>query len=110
MARRPERRGVSRSRKVEGERAQQPEQQQLQRARAAPRDPAGRVEVSAKFASMPIRTPVHTSTVNTTPGMWDMFHLIRFISRVKGLLRRFPGHMVRTAGRTGRRCDPVIGL
>ncbi|GAA2545965.1 hypothetical protein GCM10010398_35950 [Streptomyces fimbriatus] len=91
-------------------RAQRPEQQQLQRARAAPRDPAGRVEVSAKFASMPIRTPVHTFTVNSTPGMWDMVHLIRFISSVKGLLRRFPGHKVRTAGRAEHRCDPVIRL
>ncbi|GGQ38703.1 hypothetical protein GCM10010266_72470 [Streptomyces griseomycini] len=66
--------------------------------------------MSAEFASMPTRTPVHTFTVNSAPDMWDMIHLIRFISRVKGLLRRFPGHMVRTAGRTERRCDPVIRL
>lgn len=44
-----------------------------------------RVEVSAKFASMPPRTAVHTGTVNSAPGMWDMFHLIRFICQVKGL-------------------------
>ncbi|GAA3501814.1 hypothetical protein GCM10019016_089210 [Streptomyces prasinosporus] len=84
--RRPERWGASRSGRSREGRAQQPEQQQLQRARAAPRDPAGRVEVSAEFASMPIRTPVHTTTVNSTPGMWDVVHLIRFISQVKGLL------------------------
>ncbi len=52
-----------------------------------------RVEVSAKFASMPTRTSVHTRTVNSTPGMWDMFHLIRFICEAKGLLSRGPGHM-----------------
>ena len=52
-----------------------------------------RVEVSAEFASMPTRTAVHTRTVNSTPGMWDMFHLIRFISEVKGLFRCLPGHM-----------------
>lgn len=52
-----------------------------------------RVEVSAKFGSMPTRTAVHTRTVNSTPGMWDMFHLIRFISEVKGLFRCLPGHM-----------------
>lgn len=44
-----------------------------------------RVEVSAKFASMPTRTAVCTSTVNSTPVKWDMFHLIRFISVAKGL-------------------------
>lgn len=38
-----------------------------------------RVEVSAKFASMPIRSPVHTPTVNFMSVMWEMFHLIRFI-------------------------------
>ncbi|GAA3886291.1 hypothetical protein GCM10023084_43780 [Streptomyces lacrimifluminis] len=69
------------------------QQQQLQRTRSAPRDRAGRVEVSAKFASMPTRTSVHTSTVNSTPGMWDMFHLIRFTSQVKGLFPRLRGHM-----------------
>ncbi|GAB7108827.1 hypothetical protein JCM4814A_71410 [Streptomyces phaeofaciens JCM 4814] len=69
------------------------QQQQLQRARAAPWDPAERVEVSAEFASMPTRTPVHTFTVNSTPGMWDMVHLIRFISETKGLFIRGPGHM-----------------
>ncbi|OSP29123.1 hypothetical protein B7767_39740 [Streptomyces sp. 13-12-16] len=59
---------------------------------------------------MPTRTAVHSSTVNSTPGMWDMVHLIRFISQVKGLLSRSPGHMVPTAGRPARRCDPVIRL
>lgn len=61
-----------------------------------------RVEVSTKFASMPTRTAVHTFTVNSTPCEWDMFHLIRSISMVKGLCRRRPGHMVRTTGRSGR--------
>jgi len=73
--------------------AQQLEQQQLQRARAAPWDPAVRVEVGAKFASMPTRQSVHTSTVNSTPGKWDAFHLIRFIYEVKGLFTARPGHM-----------------
>lgn len=52
-----------------------------------------RVEVSAKFASMPNRTSVHTSGVNLAPGMWDRFHLFRFIPEVKGLLIGMPGHM-----------------
>ncbi|AYN41001.1 hypothetical protein D9753_21335 [Streptomyces dangxiongensis] len=69
------------------------QQQQLQRARAAPRDPAERVEAGAKFASMPTRTPVHTRTVNSPPGMWDMFHLIRFFWQVKGLFTGMWGHM-----------------
>jgi hypothetical protein len=82
------------ARQPERGRAQQLEQQQqLQRAWAAPRDPAVRVEVSAKFASMPTRRAVHTSTVNCMSGMWEMFHLIRFIWQAKGLLRRLPGHM-----------------
>ncbi len=55
--------------------------------------------MSAEFASMPTRTAVHSSTVNSTPDMWDMVHLIRFISQVKGLLNRFPGHKVPTTGR-----------
>ncbi|CAM5406826.1 hypothetical protein SGLAM104S_01990 [Streptomyces glaucescens] len=59
--------------------AQQPGQQQLQRARAAPRNPAVQLEVSAKFASMPTRTPVHTCTVNSATGSWDVVHLIRSI-------------------------------
>ena len=79
--------------------AQQLEQrQQLQRARAAPWDPAGRVEASTKFASMPTRTAVHTCTVNSMPVMWGMFHLIRFMSRMKGLLNRVPGHMAHKPG------------
>lgn len=52
-----------------------------------------RVEVGAKYASMPPRTAVHTGSVNSLPGMWDMFHLIRFISQAKGLLIGVPGHM-----------------
>lgn len=54
--------------------------------------------MSAEFASMPTRTAVHTPTVNSTPRPWDVVHLIRFISQVKGLLMRIPGHMVRTTG------------
>lgn len=68
-----------------------------------------RVEVSAKFASMPTRTPADTFTVNSTPGMWDAFHLIRFIREVKGLFTGFPGHMAHIRA-PGRRCDPVIRL
>ena len=78
------------------------QQQQLQRAWAAPRDPAERVEVSAKFASMPPRTAVHTCTVNSAPGMWDMFHLIRFISEVKGLFTRPSGHMAHNRAQAPR--------
>jgi hypothetical protein len=52
-----------------------------------------RVEVSAKFASMPPRTPVHTRTVNSTSAMWDIFHLIRCVSQVNGLFPRLPGDM-----------------
>ena len=90
--------------------AQQLEQQQLQRARAAPWDPAVRVVGSAKFASMPTRTSVHTSAVNSAPGMWDMFHLIRFISPMKGLLSGPPGHMRHKPGAQAalRSCDPTV--
>lgn len=52
-----------------------------------------RVEVSAEFASMPTRTAVRTFGVNSTPALWDMFHLIRFISVTKGLFMRWTGHM-----------------
>ncbi|GAA3303040.1 hypothetical protein GCM10020295_50580 [Streptomyces cinereospinus] len=83
------------------------QQQQLRRAWAAPRDPAERVEVGAKFASMPTRTAAHTSTVNSAPDMWDMFHLIRFIDQVKGLLTPSPGHMAHNRA-CKRRGDPVI--
>ena len=83
------------------------QQQQLQRAWAAPRDPAVRVEVSAKFASMPTRTPVHTRDVNLMSGMWAMFHLIRFISAAKGLCRSLRGHMAHNRAHKPRR-DPVI--
>ncbi|GED86640.1 hypothetical protein TNCT6_37250 [Streptomyces sp. 6-11-2] len=57
-----------------------------------------RVVVSAEFASMPSRQAAHTPTVNLTPGMWDMFHLIRFISQMKGLLVGVPGHMAHMPG------------
>ncbi|GAA3978102.1 hypothetical protein GCM10022232_07280 [Streptomyces plumbiresistens] len=91
--------------------AQQPgQQQQLQRAWAAPRDPAERVEVSAKFASMPTRTAAHTSTVNSTPGMWDMFHLIRFISQVKGLFMCPPGHMAHNRAHGPRNEIELLGV
>lgn len=66
-----------------------------------------RVEVSAKFASMPTRTPVHTLTVNLPSGMWEMFHLIRFISVAKGLCESPLGHMAHNRAHKPRR-DPVI--
>ncbi|TXJ74061.1 hypothetical protein E2C11_28900 [Streptomyces lavendulae] len=81
------RRGVGHSRsedlrKAKKRPAQQLEQrQQLQRARAAPWDPAVRVEVGTEFASMPTRTTVHTSAVNSMTAMWDTFHPIRVIWR-----------------------------
>ncbi|GAA4557658.1 hypothetical protein GCM10023097_65230 [Streptomyces collinus] len=89
--------------------AQQLGQQQLQRARAAPWDPAVRVVVSAKFASMPTRTPVHTFTVNSTPGMWDVVHLIRSIAQMKGLFMARPGHMASNRAHKPR-CVVVIRL
>ncbi|GHA38171.1 hypothetical protein GCM10010303_56250 [Streptomyces purpurascens] len=89
--------------------AQQLEQQQLQRAWAAPWDPAGRVEVSAKFASMPTRTPGHTSTVNSAPGMWDEVHLIRSFAQMKGLFMCRPGHMASIRAHKPR-CALVIRL
>ncbi|MQY37700.1 hypothetical protein SRB17_57040 [Streptomyces sp. RB17] len=52
-----------------------------------------RVEVSAEFASMPNRTSGHTRSVNSGPGMWDRFHLIRCISEAKGLFTGMAGHM-----------------
>ncbi|KUL40795.1 hypothetical protein ADL12_12825 [Streptomyces regalis] len=58
-----------------------------------------RVEVSAKFASMPTRTAVCTSAVNSTPLGWDMFHLIRFICVAKGLFMGRPGHMAHNRAR-----------
>lgn len=61
-----------------------------------------RVEVNAKFASMPTRTSVHTRSVNSAPGMWDMFHLIRFISLPKGLFSKHPGHMAHNRARAHR--------
>jgi len=68
-----------------------------------------RVEVSAKFASMPTRTPVHTSAVNFTSGMWEMFHLIRFIWQAKGLFRSRRGHMAHNRAHKPR-CEPVIRM
>ncbi|GHE49718.1 hypothetical protein GCM10018782_25610 [Streptomyces griseoaurantiacus] len=81
--------------------------QQLQRDRAAPWDPVSRVEAMAKFASMPPRTAVHTCGVNSSPGVWGVFHLIRSNPGAKGLLSRIRGHMAHTRAH-GRRCDPVI--
>jgi hypothetical protein len=89
--------------------AQQLGQQQQQRARAAPWDPAERVEVSAKFASMPTRTSGHTSTVNSVTGWWDGFHLIRCFFEAKGLFLHHPGHMPHNQAHEPR-CDPVIRL
>lgn len=68
-----------------------------------------RVEAGAKFASMPTRTPVHTSTVNCMSGMWEMFHLIRFIWQAKGLFRGLPGHMAHNRVNKPRR-GPVIQM
>ncbi|OUD00445.1 hypothetical protein CA983_25515 [Streptomyces swartbergensis] len=85
------------------------QQQQLQRARAAPRDPAVRVEVSAKFASMPTRTPVHTPTVNSAPAMCDVVHLIRSFTQMKGLFTARPGHMASNRAHKPR-CVVVIRL
>jgi hypothetical protein len=68
-----------------------------------------RVEVSAKFASMPTRTAAHTSTVNSKPGSWDVVHLFRSICQMKGLFTRPPGHMAHNRAHKPR-CDPVIGL
>ncbi|KAB1143876.1 hypothetical protein F7R91_23390 [Streptomyces luteolifulvus] len=65
--------------------------------------------MSAKFASMPTRTPVHTFAVNSTPGMWDMFHLIRFISETKGLCMHSRGHLADNRAHEPR-CHPVIRL
>lgn len=66
-----------------------------------------RVEVSAKFASMPTRTPVHTFTVNSMSPMQEMFHLIRFLWKVKGLFWGPPGHMAQQPGTQTslRSCD-----
>lgn len=68
-----------------------------------------RVEVSAKFASMPTRTSGHTSTVNFMPAMWEMFHLIRFICEAKGLFSSRPGHMAHNRAHKPRR-EPVIRM
>jgi hypothetical protein len=89
--------------------AQQLEQKQQQRARAAPWDPAVRVEAGAKFASMPTRTPVHTSAVNFVSAIWEMFHLYRFTWQAKGLCRGYPGHMAHNQTHKPRR-DVVIEM
>ena len=68
-----------------------------------------RVEVGAEFANMPTRTPVHTFTVNFMSGMWEMFHLIRFICQTKGLFRGRPGHMAHNRAHKPH-CDPVIHM
>lgn len=98
------------ARQPERGRAQQLEQQQqLQRTWAAPWDPAVRVEVDAKFASMPIRSPLHTLTVNFMSDMWGMFHLIRFIWQAKGLFTRVSGHMAHNRAHKPQR-EPVIPM
>ncbi|CAM5343052.1 hypothetical protein GCM10010256_62620 [Streptomyces coeruleorubidus] len=68
-----------------------------------------RVEVSAKFASMPTRTPVHTLTVNSAPALWDVVHLIRSFTQMKGLFMPRPGHMASNRARKPR-CVVVIRL
>jgi hypothetical protein len=68
-----------------------------------------RVEAVAEFASMPTRTPVHTSTVNFMSVMWEMFHLIRFIWQAKGLFRGPSGHMAHNRVNKPRR-GPVIQM
>ncbi|MBP5863303.1 hypothetical protein F3K40_11800 [Streptomyces sp. LBUM 1478] len=82
-------------------RAQQLGQQQRQLQRAAPRDPAERVEVSAKFASMPTSTAAHTSAVNFPSGMWMPVHLFRCIRAAKGLCPGSRGDMA--SNRASRR-------
>ncbi|QFQ97889.1 hypothetical protein F9278_18565 [Streptomyces phaeolivaceus] len=82
--------------------AQQLGQQQLQRRRAAPGDPAVRVEVSAKYASMPTRTAVHTSAVNFASGIWMPVHLFRCIRATKGLCVGCRGHMAHNPERVSR--------
>ncbi|TGB06360.1 hypothetical protein E2651_23620 [Streptomyces sp. MZ04] len=62
-----------------------------------------RVVESAKFASMPNRTPAHTFSVNSLSAMWDMFHLIRLLSKVKGLCIRRTGHIALQPARKPRR-------
>jgi hypothetical protein len=87
--------------------AQRLGQQQLQRQRAAPRDPAVRVEVSAKCASMPTRTAVHTSAVNFTSAMWMSLHLFRCIRAMKGLCWRCRGDMGSIRAGVGTRARSV---
>ena len=55
--------------------------------------------MSAKFASMPTRTSVHTSAVNFTSVMGIGFHLFRCICGMKGLCRSDPGHMAHNRAR-----------
>ncbi|OIJ90175.1 hypothetical protein BIV24_18480 [Streptomyces colonosanans] len=68
-----------------------------------------RVEVGAEFASMPSRRAVHTFTVNLMCGMWEMFHLIRFIWQTKGLPLGCRGHMAHHRAHDPR-CDLVIRM
>ncbi len=68
-----------------------------------------RVEVSAEFASMPTRTPGHTSGVNSAPGMWDEVHLIRSFTQMKGLFMAWQGHMASIRAHKPR-CVLVIRL
>lgn len=39
--------------------------------------------------------------------MWDMFHLIRFISEAKGLFMRPPGHMAHNRAHRPHSCARV---
>ncbi|AYL36418.1 hypothetical protein CNQ36_13850 [Streptomyces fungicidicus] len=66
--------------------------------------------MSAGFASMPTRTAVHSSTVNSEPRWWDEVHLIRCISLTKGLLTRSWDTGCARLEAARRRCDPVIRL
>ncbi|QES45965.1 hypothetical protein DEJ49_13995 [Streptomyces venezuelae] len=52
-----------------------------------------RVIERARFASMPTRTALHTSGVNSMSTMRNMFHLIRLFCQAKGLCRCPSGHM-----------------
>lgn len=61
-----------------------------------------RVRAVVKYANMPTRRPTHTRTVNSTPGMWDTFHPIRFLWKAKGLSPPTSGHMAHIRARKPR--------
>ncbi|PAX82131.1 hypothetical protein CLM81_29585 [Streptomyces albidoflavus] len=81
---------------------------------AALMEPAGRVQESAEFASMPHRRPADTRDVNSWSGLWPMFHHIRLRGAEKGLCTRLPGHTADQVGQSAcggdHRCHPVIVL